>query len=177
MSMSRDLINRIQVIETAHGSVFPKPGKKELDRFEETSGVKLPRSYRDFAQRFGAGELAGYYRIAVPLNVSSRYDLARFNQAAHGDKAAQPWEGQGPPHVIDRVVFFASTIGGEMYAWDPADSRNARAREYSIYLFPRISEIEQVAGSFRGFIQDVCLKQEPREDGSIPPLEFSPFFS
>jgi len=174
--MSTDFYDQLVVIEPAQGRVIPKPTDKDLTAFEKSSGVKLPKSYRAFAIRFGAGELGGYYRIAVPLSTKNDYDLAQFNETAHGPEEDELWDGTAPPEVIKRIVFFGETIGGEMYAWDPGESRDKKKNEYAILYFPRGDKAREVAGTFSDLLQNVWLKKEPREDGSIPSLEFSPFF-
>lgn len=173
--MPRKLLDQLRVIDWGDAVPLLKSTTHDLDRFEDESGVKLPHSYREFAQRFGAGELAGYYRLSVPVAVANKYNLSQFNAETHGAPEDAMWEYSAPAEVISRIIFFADTIGGESYAWDPKEIRDTATNEYAIYHFPRAWKYREVAGSFNDFLENVALKQEPRQDGSIPRLEFAPF--
>jgi hypothetical protein len=175
--MPSDIFDRLEVIEPAQYSPLPKPTSNDLDAFEKASGLKLPKSFREFALRFGAGELAGYYRLAVPLPVHNDYDLAHFNQTAHGPEEDDLWEGTASPEVIKRLVFFGATIGGEMYAWDPMEIRDTKSLEYAILYFPQGEQGIEVAGTFSELLENVWLKPKLQEDGWIPELEFCPFLA
>ena len=172
--MPTSLLDQVEVIDWGSTVALLKSTTQELDQFEKDHGVKLPLSYRSFAQRFGAGELAGHYRIAVPSPADNPYSLARYNRDAHGPEEDAIWEGQAPPEVIPRLLFFANTIGGEYFAWDPQDVKDPSESEYAVLWFPRSLGGEIVANSFHEFIEDYCLNQH-REDGWVPRLEFAPF--
>ena len=105
-------------ISELDGERLPKPSEQSLALFELTSGIRLPVSYREFTKVFGIGELAGYFRIAAPLEVKSEYNLDEYNKIAHGDPAEELWAIYAPSAIIEKMLFFGETIGGEMFAWD-----------------------------------------------------------
>lgn len=71
----------------------------DLDRFEARHHVRLPRSYRRFALKYGAGELLGFVRVHVP-RTKGRARLEALE--------AQRTTGFFP---------FADTAGGDHFGW------------------------------------------------------------
>ena len=62
---------------------IPISSDSTLDQFEHSYAIKLPESYREFVSKFGAGELAEFYRIAALLPVENDYNLDTFNSRAY----------------------------------------------------------------------------------------------
>lgn len=160
--MWTELYNRM-TISALEGDVLAKPTEKTLAAFEEAH-FKLPASYREYAKVFGVGELAGLYRIAVPLDVESEYNLVQHNKDAHGEPSEGLWEAYAAPDVIDKMFFFGATVGGEMFAWNLANITNNNDSEYAICLFRRRPKIEHIASSFDDFVERHCLKNGQDED-------------
>jgi SMI1/KNR4 family protein SUKH-1 len=175
--MPRHLLDRVEVVNWGEGVPLLISSGQDLQHFEQASGIKLPSSYKAFATKFGAGELAGYYRIAVPSDVDNDYSLACFNLTSHGTQEEALWDGYASAEVIPHLLFFAATIGGEKYAWNTLDIRDRAHNEYGILFFPKSRQGRVVANSFTDFIEDVCLSQDPEEGESPPRLEFLPFSS
>lgn len=141
-----------------------KPTPQALDEYENSSGFKLPLSYRCFVQVFGPGELGQEFRIFAPGYESlgehaAATDLGRFNASKEPLRAdpqvLQYYEDQ---ERISRLVFFASTDGGEIIGWDPLDVRDRGNCEYGIYIILNDRKApELLAKSFTEFVHDVCL--------------------
>src|SRR5262245_13295573 len=141
----------------SHYVVRPcKPSPVSLDRlvrFEEESGVRLPRGYRQFCQTFGPGELSHSFTITVPGG-KSRFDLAELNRLYH---AAILEQNSPDPLQYARAVVFASDSATACYFWDPADSTDKKAPEYGIYVRFRGDTTQRVADNFWDFITDCIL--------------------
>ncbi len=173
--MWKDLYNKLEIDHPA-GKRLPLSDDNVLDQAEGSLGCRLPQSYREFCKVFGAGELGGYYRVAIPLPFEHDFELLRFNVNAHGEEDDCLWEGYFPDDdMIKRVVFFAETIGGEMFAWDTDNLQDSAMNEYAIYFFHRKPRCEVVARSFSEFVASVCLKQREVDGELWPPQQFSPF--
>lgn len=153
---------------------LPIPTETTLARFEAGHSVKLPRSFRDFALRFGAGEIAGFYRIAVPLPIENDYELGQFNRTLHGEPSDRLLEEYGSPEVIERFLFFCATGGGIFFGWNTDELTNATENEYAIYEFPEVPKLKKVATSFHAFIMDYVLKPDKKRKWE-PELTFMPF--
>ncbi len=90
--------------------------------------------------------------------------------------------GSSPNAVwLSNLIYFASDVGGNEYAWDPADSIQADPQEYRFYYLPRLHEDQPVVAgdSFWQFVEwvvaDVRSWRDPKslaEDG--PDLSFEP---
>jgi len=155
--------------------------KAAAKRFESESGYTLPRSYKAFAQVFGPGELGGYYRICIPGDEKCGCDLATEH--------AMVRETRGPPdsyeqgELLSRLLYFATTIGGEFVGWDPHDVTDSTGPEYRVYYITRTPNAKAVAGSFSEFVSEICLKNRLHEifgwqnnnEPDWPPQEFLPY--
>lgn len=157
---------------TAGYKFAPIPTTSVLDKFENHRKLKLPKSYREFALLFGAGELSEFYRIATPLRIADDYELAKFNADAHGDPTERLLEEYGPVEFTDKFLFFCADGGGYRYAWKTDEITNQSARDYAIYEFPRHPKILRVAKSFESFILDFIMTPK---DGWEPENSFLPF--
>jgi hypothetical protein len=147
------------------------PTARTIEKFESDTGITLPKSYKEFAELFGAGELAGYYRFTVPLGRSDQYDLATFNETSHGSSDDDTWGEYASPQVLEKVLFFASTIGGELFAWRTDEVTNSKNSEYAVYRFLRRPKLREVAKSFEEFF-DKCLKGKLDSFDEPPPKSY-----
>lgn len=158
-----DVFNRISIGNPDQGIC---PTTREIEQFETTHGFSLPASYRAFCERFGAGELGGYMRIASPVGDRCDYELGQFNRDWHGPPEMNLLARYGPPEVIDRLFFFASTIGGEGYAWKLDEVTDATRHEYAVYYKPRYIGLVRVASGFLEFLEKQCLSPMAEPDSN-----------
>jgi hypothetical protein len=152
---------------TATGREIVRPAERNIEAAlrgaEEALGVPLPLPYKGFVRQFGPGVLADLFRIYTPVvraSGCSGFDLIREQEGLRGRGF---WAEKGRPSLVARLVSFSNTLGGVTIFWDPADVRNARTHDYGTYVLPRNSstaEVKELAGSFREFIESVCLGQE-----------------
>jgi hypothetical protein len=155
--------------------------KAAAKRFESATGYKLPRSYKAFAQVFGPGELGGYYRICIPGDEKCGYDLA--TEHALASETHSPPDSYEQGELLGRLLYFASTIGGEFVGWDPLDVTDSTGAEYRVYYITRRATAKAVAGSFSEFVSEICLKYRLHEffgwqnnnPPDWPPQEFLPY--
>jgi hypothetical protein len=96
-------------IVPGYGEPVPKPTEAHLDQFEGQSGLRLPRSYRDYIIIFGPGELFADWKIAAPgyAGLADRWDLLQFHAAIQPDGSLL--------HAYPRgcLTFVDSESGGE----------------------------------------------------------------
>ena len=123
--------------------------------------------------RFGAGELANFYRIYVPLNQNDRWDLHTFNKNVRepGPRGKRFSEYDRPTLWV-----FSSDIGGDWFAWDIAEVTNKEAHEYAIYELPRDDKkIKRIAKSFSEHVGHCCKRDywEKAEKGKKHDEEWS----
>jgi hypothetical protein len=150
-------------------------------QFESDAGHKLPNTFKAFAQVFGPGELGGYYRIWVPGDKKCGYDLGTEHGLARELYCAADDYEQGK--LLARLLFFASTIGGEFVGWDPLEETEATGPEYRVYYVTDQGTARAVAVSFPEFVADICLKNrlheffgwENQNPDDWPPQTFLPY--
>lgn len=153
--MAKNPFSRIAVrpaVRSAH--YVEMPTDATVDQFERESGLTLPASYRAFATTFGAGELAGFYRVYAPLPKRYRfqgwlvYDLAAENERLrpHLD------EYDCPGRPADYWVF-CTNGGGGMYAWNAHEPAKG---EYRIYELVHRDEVRPAAETFPEFVTHCC---------------------
>jgi hypothetical protein len=171
---AQTLYNKCEVPKAPYpGYVFaPKPTKKTLDGFENARHLNLPKSYREFALFFGAGELAGHYRITVPMSGSSDYDLEKFNTDYHGDPDEHLLDQFGSSEVIEKCLFFCSSGGGVVFGWKTDEVTAARGHEYAIYAFD-FPPMVKVASTFQKFVETYVMAPD-RSRKWVPELTFVP---
>ncbi len=139
-----------------------KPTDETLDRYETTTGLRLPHSYRSFIKVFGPGKLAWDYQIAAPGFSEQGWvvDLVKFNavphQALREKRVLRQFKN---PAQVQRLVFFCRPGDGDLVGWDPEDVRDRRRHEYGIYGWGREDALGFVAASFTEFIEDICLSE------------------
>jgi hypothetical protein len=158
-----------------------EPLKAALTEFEKAAGFKLPRSYKTFVKVFGPGELGGYFRICIPGDQECGDDLATQHELVSATFRTADDLEHGD--LLNRLLFFASTIGGETVGWDPLDVTDPRGCEYRVYYVTRSNTCKAIAPSFPEFVSEICLKnnlykyfgwknQEPED---WPPQTFLPY--
>jgi hypothetical protein len=179
----------------AVGTPVRKPTDVEYNEFEKATGFRLPKSYKEFAKVFGAGELGNYYSIRAPgcavegaTSFNRQADLAFFNKSLR-EKDDQLWyafvkeQYRGDADRISRLVCFADNATSELIAWDPEDVRDKAGPEYGIYIIIREEDHSKLlATSFPLFIEEVCfgigyfkLFDESIDDVTdAPPKSFQP---
>jgi hypothetical protein len=62
-------------------------------------------------------------------------------------------------------LFFAGTIGGEMFAFDLGKPTDLKSHEYAVFLFERGLKLKRIAEDFRAFVVDYCLAQDLGTEG------------
>ena len=156
--MWQSLYDSLEIVLRRNNERVPPPDDAALDQFEREHGSVLPASYREFVKVFGAGELGGFFRIKAP-GYPPRGDaaLARFNRRTHTNEEADAGLARQPVERFRGMVYFASVNGGEVVAWDTADVRCDRPREYGVYLWSLDRQFLELAGSFAEFVTGVCL--------------------
>jgi hypothetical protein len=154
--MNASVFDRISLVEYPDRQYPPKPTPSVLDAFEIANSIKLPESFRQFAQKFGTGELTDHFRIFVPMEGTDDEQVKWGLRAFNNKMRAGGWLDDLKPHEIaSRLFFFGSTIGGLAYAWDPGAPRDATRHEYPVYEVRH--EISKVASTFEEFIESYCL--------------------
>lgn len=136
------------------GNAFDPPTDDELDKFEVQLGTRLPHTYREFMKRFGPGELKGWVRVK-PLAVKKRgHGETVLNLTTASRHFAITGANYPNGEWLASLVYFASSGGGDQYAWDPASVTSRREYECQIYYLPRLEERNPVpaGNSFWRFI-------------------------
>jgi hypothetical protein len=113
----------------------PPATDAELDTAESQLDSRLPQSYREFMKQFGPGELERWVRLdpIVPV-LKGHYTFVQDTAAARelyvgGHDRNADWLG--------RVVDFASSAGGDYYAWDPEAIAVSEPHECQFYYLRR----------------------------------------
>ena len=150
--------------------------EKDLDAADQALGLKLPRSYRSFVKRFGAGDLSlevcpCEWTIWAPGNPKNRFNSS-LEERNKSYRAISPgdWSRVSPEPVrASRLVYFAdSPLSLNTYGWDTEDVTNPDEPEYGVYAFNSrsiLKRLPRVASFFFDFITGYCLDRHPREVG------------
>lgn len=153
--MAKNPFARIKV-HPAVGSVryVELPTDATLDKFEQASGLALPATYRQFATTFGAGELAGFYRVYAPLPKRYRFQGRPVFDLAAENEWLRPLlvEYDCPGGPADYWVFCIDG-GGVMYAWNALEPSKG---EYRIYELVHRDEVRLAAQTFPEFVTHCC---------------------
>jgi hypothetical protein len=135
-----------------------------LDDFQALASFRLPASYREFVHWFGPGALSEWFQICAPIpsplrrGVAAVYDMKKQHEMLREPDGY--WASSVTPEVLQRLLLFASTEGGDWFFWDTTDVRNRRSREYGIYGHAHENsegEVELIATSFKTFVTEVGL--------------------
>lgn len=149
------LFSEIEIIKTPIEWV---PSTGQLDEYEAETGIRLPTSYREFVQLFGAGTLGGNFVISCPgYGDGKRVDLLTSNQFVHECMEDELEEYCDNPELFRRMHFFAQAgENEENFGWDPAEAD--AGDEYAVYVtYSSSMKIERVAESFEEFVRNICL--------------------
>ncbi len=131
-----------------------------LKEFESTYRLRLPESYKTFVEVVGPGEIGAYFIIYAPGYPNQRSgSLEAFLEFHRSPEILKTKvETYGDPAFIKRMVPFSSSIGGDVFVWDPNDVREKRKHEYANYILPDDQQtISLLATSFEQFIDEICL--------------------
>ncbi len=132
----------------------------DLDAYEAARGVKLPQSYREFANTFGRCEVGNTnrFQFAAPGHddgSGSFVDLASLD-AEMGKNA----KADRDP-IRHSVLFFASDEGGDTYGWNLPEVTDAVRNEYAVYLRTDSNvPYRKVAPSFDEFVLVHCFGED-----------------
>ncbi|MCA9117231.1 MAG: SMI1/KNR4 family protein [Planctomycetaceae bacterium] len=149
------LLNEIEII---NGPIKWVPSTEQLDEYEAETGFRLPASYREFVQLFGAGTLACDFLVCSPASGEGRrVDLHTSNQFVHACMEDELEEYCDDPELFRRLHFFSqSGEHEEDFGWDPTDI--TVDGEYAVYvIYSHSMKIERIANSFEEFVREVCL--------------------
>ena len=140
----------------------PIPTEPVIDEFEREHRFALPRSYRDFVARFGAGQLSGLWSIASPMQIEHQFELAKYNSVRHGLPEDRLLVSYGSREDTDTFFFFADD-GDYYYGWKLGEITNPKFSEYAIYKFGYPDRLPRVHDSFDLLVRFV-LTPRPRWD-------------
>jgi hypothetical protein len=181
------------VWDELHRAVYIPPGRRltpvgdaELDAFEARFGLKLPASFREFAETFGTYELGSRaLKIYMPALdgpggeprglayiQNDMQELARADAAAVRSGHYTMENGE----VGVRLVYFAFDMSDDAFGWDPSEVTDAETNEYAIWV--RGSGYEPVASSLVDLIMGDLLRSDLerwRDAGSPAGEEFLKF--
>jgi hypothetical protein len=159
-----------------------RPSEKDLDAFEKTFGFRLPRRYRGFVKRFGAGELhVGFtdYRLPseefwfyAPGNPKNRFNSSLDQHVGESRGSLRDFSHFTEPARAQRLVVFAcDALGDRYFGWDPQEATDADGSDYAVYCLERddpLNKVERVADSFTDFVLGYCLDRCLKKE-DIPP--------
>jgi hypothetical protein len=140
------------------------PITPDLDRYEAESGFALPRSFREFAMTFGAGQIEpGEWRLAVPGipdYFAERYTdpstLTRWFMDGRVGSLANEYDD--PVRAL-RLVLFCTNESHDFFGWDPLDVIDPEAHEYGIYMLGRYdTRVMRLATRFQRFVLTYCFR-------------------
>jgi SMI1 / KNR4 family (SUKH-1) len=150
---------------------------KGLDELEARIGSRLSHSYREFMKRFGPGDLDPWvvlHRPSTEDGIVSRTELYREERTAEPDDSPNM-------EFLTRLVYFASSIGGDAYAWDPQDVTCPEPFECKVYYLERMHEDAPIAAgrSFWEFLLWTEIEyrhlREESTAGETPILRLHPW--
>jgi len=159
--MWQELFDSLEKVVAAGYDSLPKPRPEDLDKYEAQKGFRLPASYRQFCLVFGPGSFDGAIGIRMAgYRNDDRADICTIN-----NKGSMTFERLSKRHSdpvrVQRLIYFADTIGGHEFGWDPVEVTDSENHEYSIYaVLHDDPSVSKVASTFCKFIEDCCLTTE-----------------
>jgi hypothetical protein len=152
----QDLYSRIEVDNTQRERKICS--EEDLTEFENQTGIKLPKGYKEFCQVFGRGSFGEFAQIWLPSKVNSDEDLTYFKRAINGLKKILTYLDFS---VVENLVSHAFVFGGtsreESFLWD-LNSYSEIDQSYDIYLLRLGSqECYWITRDFTEFICGFCL--------------------
>ena len=175
----KELHNRMEIYSSS--TDVPKPTLDDCKEAEETLGICLPQSYKEFITVFGAGELALEFQIYAPNCVSKHYDLVKLNKEYQSGIHDEFYNKETIPDFDQkaRMIVFARNFSVEDFAWDPLEITDQKRCEYKNYIIPKhLDENEFYTDSFEALILELCLgdlylKYRPVEKWDLEGERFS----
>jgi cell wall assembly regulator SMI1 len=148
----------IQITNIATGI----PTQEDISSAENTLGIKLPDSYKDFVLKYGVGLLCDLFTIYVPNAVNTQLELVHMSQQDKNviieNIEGNLWEYAEPTVDTDwlqTLTPFGTSINGDIVCWDA--NRKLENGEYPIVILSSEQEYAvKVATSMSEFI-DFCL--------------------
>ncbi|NPD24341.1 MULTISPECIES: SMI1/KNR4 family protein [Corallococcus] len=150
---------QLPVLEVKGPQRFTAP-EELLDAAEKALGVTLPGSYREFAKRYGFGEVGGMFTVHVPVPAGAQpgcAGLVGLSRELAGelvedvDRQALDLRPDGTPGLVRRLVPFGTSSNGDVMAWDPAAASGPG--ELWIYLVsPRSGGVWRAAPNMAVFL-------------------------
>ncbi len=164
-----------------YGKAFAAVKDADLDKAEKAIGSKLPESYREYAKLFGYGEHGKYFRIYVPLG--SKYPNADLtgHTLSYRKDCAELADKKKDKEFYLRMIPFADTSGGDIFAFDPAEAKGKDAPDYAVYVIIHgRDKIEKLSPDFKTFFTDVVYgtgleKVLKNKEKLVVLKEFQPF--
>jgi hypothetical protein len=174
------LFDTVKVHRDPKDVYVPPATDAELDDLETQLGSQLPHTYREFMKRFGPGELNGWVRF--DRVTGSKKDRGK-TVAGRTDELREFFQEHGFDNGewLSSLVFFASSGGGDFYAWDPSAVARSRSRECRCHMLPHGHEDRPVAVGNR-FWQFVTRVEEDTiswadiADGGREGLNYQPLY-
>lgn len=158
----RKLLEGIDV--QCDGQPLPKPTPEMVDVIAQEASIPIPEGYRRFIQVFGPGELGGAFFIrAAGYGASLAPDVAAvdikpFNEEIQWGTGEDGWSGYTDAERARRLVFFASSGGGDLIGWDPKDIRDQETQECGIHvIFHGDDHTTPLSNSYDDFVDQVWL--------------------
>jgi hypothetical protein len=172
--MLSNFLDKIVLQEAPSGNYLPFATDETIKAAESELGSRLPESYKIWSKRFGAGELAGHFRIVAPTGTKNEFDLIVYNHSFHEGDNRVLWEDRLGNDFLANAIFFSETIGGEFYAFNRAETALPDQTEYRIYYIPRHVQPKPVSDSFFEWVRNVCLTPSEKQKW-FPEWEFGRF--
>jgi hypothetical protein len=137
------------------GSTILAPTAEDLDRFERELEFELPASYRSYMLEIGPGSVGEYYIINAPLYRHPQRGMQREVKQLQKDALLSEIYGG---EFVSRMIPFATSIGGDIFAWDPTTPAAGKKLDYTVFVLPRdLNRVVKVAKDFESFVYQVCL--------------------
>jgi hypothetical protein len=147
----------------------PRTTTTDLDAAERVLKVRLPASYRAFAQQFGLGGKLHTLPELFPLSPlpgrgeeywwSSVIGATSFHRSAAA-------AGTAPEDFLQRAVVFGIDEGEHTFAFHTGEVTDPALAEYRIYDIPRHEHPEPIADSFEGWLRWIDEGYRLGDDGS-----------
>lgn len=144
------------VIDT-YGEPLPLPNPEQLDGFERKSGIRLPRTYREFLFVFGPGEFRSSLQIAAPdsSDAIDRFDLMRAHEGYRPTESELQYIRESDRPRAARLLYFGLIDGRDWLGWDLDDLRIPNDFEYGIYRRENHC-VQFVAATFKELVEEHC---------------------
>jgi hypothetical protein len=179
------LFGRIQVTREPEYVYPPSVTDSELDELEGVLGTPLPRAYREFMTKFGAGGLgrAGLLSPVQPVGNNGAFQTVAW-KTLELRKHFHLY-----PHLysnrdwLSGVVYFAEAASGGDYVWDSAAASRSTRGDYRYYQVPQLQDDNPVpfGESFPDFLTRLVAEQGSTASHgdrrqSQDTIKFSPYF-